>query len=71
MRTILLTSDGKIIIAGAIRAVNGVPRGGIARLHSDGTLDASFNVGTGSDSIIATVAEDFQGNLFVGEPSRF
>src|SRR5436189_6262030 len=35
--------DGKIIIAGEFSSVLGVPRGNIARLNSDGTLDMTFD----------------------------
>lgn len=39
--------DGKIIIGGSFSTYNGVPRSMIARLHSDGTLDQTFDPGTG------------------------
>jgi len=39
-----LEADGKIIVAGDFRLVDGVARKNIARLNSDGSLDASFNV---------------------------
>src|SRR5215510_14756762 len=35
--------DGKIIIAGDFSSVLGVPRGNIARLNADGTLDMGFD----------------------------
>ncbi len=44
-----LTEDGKIVIGGLFRAVNGVSRNGIARLNGDGTLDQSFDVGNGTN----------------------
>ena len=40
-----LQSDGKVIIGGTFAAVNGVPRNFLARLNTDGSLDASFNSG--------------------------
>jgi uncharacterized delta-60 repeat protein len=39
--------DGKILIAGAFRNVQDVPRNGIARLNADGSLDRSFEPGDG------------------------
>lgn len=45
-----IQQDGKIIVGGRFSAVNGVPRGNIARLNADGTLDRSF-----ADSIEAGV----------------
>jgi uncharacterized delta-60 repeat protein len=45
-----IQSDGKILIGGAFSAYNGVGRNGIARANSDGSLDTSFNPGTGADA---------------------
>lgn len=39
--------DGKILVAGDFTAIHGAPRRGIARLHADGSLDKSFEPGTG------------------------
>ena len=39
----VLQADGKIVIAGNFDLVNGVARRYIARLNSDGSLDAGFN----------------------------
>ncbi len=40
--TVAVQADGKIVIAGAFSAVGGQPRSGLARLHSDGSLDSTF-----------------------------
>lgn len=45
-----LQRDGKILITGNFRTYNNVPRSGLARLHADGSLDTSFEVGAGFDS---------------------
>ena len=45
--TIVVQPDGKILIGGQFEHVGGVPRSAIARLNSDGTLDAGFDPGTG------------------------
>ena len=45
--TSALQPDGKIIIAGEFGDYNGTAVSNIARLNSNGTLDATFNVGTG------------------------
>lgn len=42
-----LQADGKILIGGTFTSINGTPCGGIARLNADGSLDNSFNIGTG------------------------
>lgn len=43
--------DGKVLVAGQFAFMNGVPRGGIARLNADGSVDSSFNPGTGFTGI--------------------
>jgi uncharacterized delta-60 repeat protein len=50
--TLAVQSDGKMIIGGAFTTYNGVSRGNIARLNTDGSLDTSFNPGTGGNSYI-------------------
>jgi uncharacterized delta-60 repeat protein len=42
-----LQSDGKIIVGGSFLNYNGVSKKRILRLNSDGTLDTTFNSGTG------------------------
>lgn len=64
VRAMALQPNGKIIIAGNVRAVNGIPRRGIARLNSDGTLDTSFDPGLGADNTIYSVALDPTGNVY-------
>jgi uncharacterized delta-60 repeat protein len=66
VRAFLIQSDGKIVIAGSIQAVNGVLCGRIARLNSDGTLDPSFDPGTGATGIINALAQDSAGNIYAG-----
>jgi uncharacterized delta-60 repeat protein len=48
--------NGKVIIAGQFTDVGGVPRAHLAQLNSDGSLDASFNPGTGTDSALLVMA---------------
>ena len=43
----IIQSDGKIIVGGPFTNFNGVSRAGIARLNPNGTLDNSFDPGTG------------------------
>lgn len=42
VRTVVLQSDGKILIGGFFTTIHGVARSKIARLNADGTLDTSF-----------------------------
>ncbi len=45
-----MQSDGKIIAGGNFTTYSGSSINRIARLNSNGTLDTSFNVGTGLDA---------------------
>jgi uncharacterized delta-60 repeat protein len=40
-------SDGRVLIAGAFQNVSGITRRHVARLHTDGSLDLSFDAGAG------------------------
>src|SRR5262249_44831163 len=63
---LLAQSDGKLIIDGAFSTVAGVPRPGLARLNIDGTLDSSFDPGTGpSGGSITAAAVMSNGELLV------
>jgi uncharacterized delta-60 repeat protein len=66
VRAVLVQPDGKILIAGNFVAVNGVARGRVARLNSDGTLDSTFDPGSGADFTIFALAQDSDGNVYVG-----
>jgi uncharacterized delta-60 repeat protein len=59
-------SDGKIIVAGSFTKVNGVSRPNLARLNDDGSLDETFNTGTGFDAAVQTVLIDADGKILVG-----
>ena len=56
IRAIAVQPDGKILIGGTFSTYRGISSKGIARLNSDGTLDATFNVGTGADGLVSKIA---------------
>ena len=58
-------SDGKLLIAGQFTRVHGAFRAGIARLNTDGTLDTSFDPGTGSDLGVGGVLVQPDGNILI------
>jgi len=47
-RSLALQSDGKVIVAGDFEVGNPATSADIARLNADGTLDATYQVGTGT-----------------------
>lgn len=51
----VIQPDGKIIIAGRFTTYNGKPANQIARLNADGSLDATFNAGSGIGGEILTL----------------
>ncbi len=66
INTTAIQGDGKIIIGGGFTSYNGVIVSRIARLNTDGTLDATFNFGTGINSGIVTTAIQNDGKIIVG-----
>ncbi len=50
VRSIVVQGDGKFIVGGAFTSFNGTTRNRIARLNADGSLDATFDPGTGFDN---------------------
>ncbi len=59
-------SDGKVLIGGTFNAVNGTARVNIVRLNAGGTLDASFNPGTGANSAVNSIAIQSDGKIIIG-----
>lgn len=63
----VLTLDGKLIVAGNFTSAGGQARRGLVRLLSNGTVDPDFTVGTGSTSgALAAVGLAVNGRLYVG-----
>ncbi|MCE3008589.1 MAG: T9SS type A sorting domain-containing protein [Bacteroidetes bacterium] len=71
VNAIVVQSDGKVLIGGQFISYNGVSRNGIARFHADGSLDASFNPGTGTTNgpyggSVKTIALQPDGKVLIG-----
>ncbi len=67
--SLVVQSDGKIIIGGVFSSVGGQPRASLARLAADGSLDPDFKYGAGEpvdDIVINTVALQPDGKIIVG-----
>ena len=58
VRAIAIQNDGRILLGGDFTNVNGVNLNHVARLNSDGTLDAAFaaNVGAGANDTVQAIA---------------
>ena len=62
-------SDGKILVAGSFDQYNGVAAAGVVRLNANGSVDPTFNVGTGLDPTFAypaSLAVQADGKILLG-----
>lgn len=66
IRAVALQSDGKLVIGGDFTAYNGITRNRLARLNTDGSLDAGFVPGTGMNNNVQDVIVDGSGRILVG-----
>lgn len=64
VRGLAVLGDGRVAIVGAFTEVGGISRNRVALLQTDGTLDASFDPGTGCNDTVHAVALD-TGNRLV------
>jgi uncharacterized delta-60 repeat protein len=58
--------DGKVLIGGGFDQVNAVARSRVARLNADGSVDSSFNPGTGANDRLETIALQADGKIVIG-----
>ncbi len=63
--SIAIQPDGKVLIGGGFTVVNGTNRFGIARLNTNGTVDNSFNPGTGAYGVGSIVVQ-LDGRVLIG-----
>ncbi|MEO7676597.1 MAG: Calx-beta domain-containing protein, partial [Verrucomicrobiota bacterium] len=61
-----IQADGKILIGGEFSTVNGIPRNDVARLSSDGSLDLTFDAGTGPDDSVFSIVQDADSTILIG-----
>ena len=66
VRALSLQPDGKVLVAGLFSVVNGTNRARVARLNPDGSLDATFNPGSGPDNPAYALALQADGRVLVG-----
>ena len=65
VQALLVQPDDKIIVAGSFTNVDGIARNRIARLGADGSLDASFDPGTGANDYVAELALQIDGRVVI------
>jgi uncharacterized delta-60 repeat protein len=64
--SISIQEDGKIIVGGEFSNFNGTARNRIARLNTDGSLDTSFNPGSGFNTTVRSTSIQADGKIIVG-----
>lgn len=60
-----LQSDGKIIIGGIFTTYDGMPYNRIARLNPDGSVDPTFNPGTGANAQVSDIKIQSDGKILI------
>ncbi len=64
--TVFLLPNNKILIGGGFTKYNNIDINGIARINEDGSLDETFNPGTGNNSTIFSINQQPDGKLLIG-----
>ena len=58
--------DGKIVIGGLFAVYNGTSKNYLTRLNSDGTVDGTFDIGSGANNLVKTVALQYNDKILFG-----
>lgn len=66
VNALAVQSDGRVVIGGSFTSVAGTARNRIARLNAGGTLDTTFDPGTGLDSNVESLAIQSDGKILLG-----
>ena len=64
--SVIVQTDGKVVIAGEFSSVNGTNRVRVARLHPNGSLDLSFDPGTGPNAAVFSAAVQGNNKVIIG-----
>lgn len=64
--TLAITPTEKILVGGVFTSYNETPQGGMAILDKNGTLDVSYNMGTGFDGAIYSILIQPNGKILAG-----
>ena len=63
VNALICQTDQRIVVGGVFANIDGIVRQRISRLMTDGSLDTSFNPGSGADSTVFALAETFVNGL--------
>jgi uncharacterized delta-60 repeat protein len=62
----VIQADGRIVLGGEFTTYDGYPSRGLVRIHDDGTIDTTFNVGRGAGGHIMALVQQLDGSFIVG-----
>jgi uncharacterized delta-60 repeat protein len=65
VRDIKIQSDGKILVAGDFTTYQSTTANRLIRLETNGSIDATFNIGSGFDARVSKIALQSDGKIFV------
>ena len=66
IESVVVQSDGKILVGGHFKRFNDLPFAGLVRLKPDGSIDESFNIGNGFDKYVYAIALQSDQKIIVG-----
>lgn len=66
IESLLIQPDGKILVAGRFSSFDGQSFSRLVRLNNNGSIDSGFNIGTGFDKIVYTLALQSDQKIIVG-----
>jgi len=66
VRSIVVQSDGKVLVGGNFTSYNDTSINRIVRVNTNGSIDSSFNVGAGFNAIVNSIAIQSDGKVLAG-----
>jgi len=66
IESVVIQSDGKILVGGRFKTFNDMPFSGLVRLNQNGSIDDSFNIGVGFDKYVFAIALQSNQKIIVG-----
>ncbi|MBL0137736.1 MAG: delta-60 repeat domain-containing protein [Bacteroidetes bacterium] len=61
-----LLPNGKIVVGGDFQSIDGISKNHIVRLNANGTIDSTFNIGTGFSGKVTTLSLQPDGKAIAG-----
>ena len=65
VNALALQEDGKVLVGGAFKAINGFGRTNVARVNVNGTVDNSFDAGLGPDRAVYALLPQRDGRVLI------